>query len=327
MQAVVRTIFGSPDVLKIRETEKPVPADDEVLVKVCAASVNPLDWRILRGSPFIIRLMGMGLFKPRHRILGADIAGRVEAVGKDVMDLKPGDEVFGDIENGGFSEYVCAKTNLLVPKPTNLPFAEAAAIPVAALTALQGLRDEGKISSGQKVLINGASGGVGTFAVQLAKWYGAEVTAVCSTRNLEMVRSIGADHVIDYTQEDFVSKNERYDLVVVLAGKRSLFACRSVLKPDGTLVMIGSSSVPQMFAAMLLGPLVSLVGKKKIRSLMAMANRDDLVMVKELAEAGKLKPVIDRSCTLQEVPEALRYLEAGHARGKVVITLEQAGTN
>lgn len=323
MQAIERSVFGSPDVLQLKEVAVPVPADDEVLVKVCAASVNPLDWRILRGSPFIIRMMGMGFFRPRQKILGADIAGRVEAVGNNVKHFKPGDEVFGDISSGGFSEYACVQATLLVRKPANLTFAEAAAIPVAALTALQGLRNEGKIASGQKVLIHGASGGVGTFAVQIARWYGAEVTAVCSTRNLELVRSIGADHVIDYTNDDFARHGKRYDLILAIAGKRSLFTFRRALKAGGNLVMIGGSSVPQMFAAMLLGPLISLFGDKKIRSLMAAPGQEDLMMLKELVETGKVRPVIDRSYSFDEVPEAIRYLEAGHARGKVVISFEK----
>jgi NADPH:quinone reductase-like Zn-dependent oxidoreductase len=322
VKAIVYTQYGPPDVLELEEIQKPIPKHDEVLIKVHAVSANPLDWHLLRADPFFVRLMGPGLLKPKSKILGADIAGRVEAIGRDVKQFQSNDEVFGAISLGGFAEYACARENELVLKPTGMTFEEAAAVPVAALTALQGLRDKGRIQPGQKVLIHGASGGVGTFAVQIAKSFGTEVTGVCSTRNLDMVRSIGADHVIDYTQEDFTQKGQRYDLILAVAGDRSIFAYKSALSPNGTWVLIGSSSAVQMLAGMLLGPLISALGSKKMGAMMTKTNQKDLVFVKELLEAGKVVPVIDRCYTLSEVPEALRYLEEGHAQGKVVITVE-----
>jgi NADPH:quinone reductase-like Zn-dependent oxidoreductase len=307
----------------MREVEKPAPKDNEVLVKVHAASLNAADWRLLRGKPFLARLYA-GLLKPKYTILGANIAGRVETVGTKVEQLKPGDEVFGDLFEcgwGGFAEYVCARENALVLKPANISFEEAAAVPMAAVTALQGLRDKGQIQRGQTVLINGASGGVGTFAVQLAKSFGAEVTGVCSTANLEMARSLGADHVIDYTKEDFTKGGQRYDLIIAANGYHSISDYMHALSPKGICVSIGGS-MAQIFQAVLLGPWVSLIGSKKLRSLTAKSRHEDLVLVKELLETGKVKPFIDRRYTLREVPEALRYLEEGHARGKVVITME-----
>ncbi|MBU0704480.1 MAG: NAD(P)-dependent alcohol dehydrogenase [Chloroflexi bacterium] len=323
MKAIVCTEYGSPDVLKFIEVEKPTPKDDQVLIKVHAASLNAYDWHLLRASPFLVRLMGGGLLKPKNTILGADIAGRVESVGKNVKQFKPGDEVFGDLAgcgNGGFAEYVCASENALVLKPASMTFEEAAAVPMAAVTALQGLRDKGQIQSGQKVLINGASGGVGTFAVQIAKSFGAEVTAVCSTRNLDMVRSIGADHVIDYTQEDFTQNGQHYDLILAANGYHSISDYKRALSPKGMYVMTGGT-MAQMFQAMLLGPWMSMTGSKKMGALSAEPNPKDLVYIKELFEAGKVKPVIDRRYPLDKVPEALRYLEEGHAQGKVVITV------
>jgi len=268
MKAIVYTKYGPPDVLQLKEVEKPIPKDNEVLIRVRAASVNAYDWRLMRAKPFLVRLMGGGLLKPKNKILGADIAGRVEAVGKNVKQFQPGDEVFGDISacgNGGFAEYVCAHENTLVLKPAGMTFEEVAAVPMAAVTALQGLRDKGQIKPGQKVLINGASGGVGTFAVQIAKSFGAEVTAVCSTRNLDMARSIGADRVIDYTQEDFTRNGQHYDLILAANGYHSIFDYKRALSPGGIYVMTGGS-MAQMFQAMLLGPLLSMIGSKKMGS-------------------------------------------------------------
>jgi NADPH:quinone reductase-like Zn-dependent oxidoreductase len=324
MKAIVYTKYGSPDVLQLKEVEKPTPEDDEVLVKVHAASVNAYDWHFLTADIFLIRLMGGGLLKPKNTRLGADIAGRVEAVGKNVRQFQPGDEVFGDIGHGGFAEYGCAAESRLALKPANLSFEEAAAVPMAALTALQGLRDEGQIHSGQKVLINGASGGVGTFAVQLAKYYEAEVTAVCSTRNLDQARSLGADHVIDYSKEDFTQSGQQYDLILAANGYHPLSAYKRALTPRGIYVMAGGSTA-QIFQAMLLGSWMSKNGGKKMGGVSAKIDKKDLGVIKELIEAGKVKPVIDRRYPLNEAAEALRYLGAGHARGKVVITVEPGG--
>ena len=323
MKVIVYTKYGPPDVLQLKEIEKPTPKDGEVLVKVHAASVNAADWHLLRGDPFLFRLI-FGLLKPKNNMLGADIAGRVEAVGRNVKQFQPGDDVFGDIYGcgcGAFAEYVSVPENVLALKPTNMTFEEAAAVPRAAVVALQGLRDKGKVRSGQKVLINGASGGVGTFAVQIAKSFGAEVTAVCSTRNLDMVRSIGADHVIDYTQEDFTKSGQRYDLIIAANGYHPILDYRRALSPNGICVTTGGS-MAQIVQGLLLGPLISMIGSKKMVSLMAKPNNMDLVFVKQLLEAGKAVPVIDRRYPLSEVPEAIRYVEEGHAKGKVVITLE-----
>jgi len=318
MKAIVRTKYGSPDVLQLKEVEKPAPKDNEVLVEIHAASVNKADLYLLRGS--LIRLMGGGLLKPKRNILGTDIAGRVEAVGRNVKQFQPGDEVFGG-GRGGFAEYVCAREDLLALKPTNMTFEESAAVPVAAITALQGLR-QGHVQPGQKVLINGASGGVGTFAVQIAKSFGAEVTAVCSTKNLDNARSMGADHVIDYTQDDFTKSRQRYDLIIAANGYHSILGYRRALSPKGICVTTGGS-MAQIFQAILLGPLISLIGSKKMGSMgIAKINQKDLVFLKELLEAGRLVPVIDRRYPLSEVPEAIRYLEEGHAKGKVVIAME-----
>ena len=321
MKAILLTKYGSPDVLQFKEVEKPVPNDGEILVKIQATSTNPLDWHLMRGAPFLARLAG-GLRKPKDPRLGADFAGRVEAVGNNVTQFQPGDEVFG-VYTGSFAEYVSVPENRVVLKPTTSSFEEAAAIPVAAITALQGLRDTGHIHSGQKVLVNGASGGVGTFAVQIAKSYGTEVTGVCSTRNVDLVRSIGADHVIDYTQEDFTRNGRRYDLIYDAVGNRSVSDYKRALNPEGMCVIAGFQNLPRLFEHMVLGPLRSKTGDKKV-GLMGIAkpNQKDLVYVKELVEARKVVPVIDRCYALREVPEALRYLEAGHARGKVVITNE-----
>jgi NADPH:quinone reductase-like Zn-dependent oxidoreductase len=323
MKAIVYTKYGPPDVLQLKEVEKPTPKENEVLVKVHAASVNHPDWAFLRGKPFYLRLI-TGLLKPKNKILGADIAGRVEAVGGNVKQFQPGDEVFGDISSfawGGFAEYVCARENGLGLKPANISFEEAAAVPMAAVVALQGLRDQGQIQPGQKVLIVGASGGNGTFAVQIAKSFGAEVTGVCSTRNLDMVRSIGADQVIDYTRKDFTQSGQRYDLILAFAGYRSIFDYKRALSPKGIYVSSGGSPA-QSYQAMFLGPFISMTGSKKMGALFVRQPQKDLVFMKELIEAGKVVPVIDRRYPLSEVAEALRYYGEGHSQGKVVITVE-----
>jgi len=319
MQAIVYTTYGSPDVLQLNDVEKPTPKDNEVLVKVHAASANPADWHLMRAEPFLARLEN-GLLQPKNTKLGADVAGRVEAVGRNVTQFHVGDDVFGSMplnQLGGFAEYVCASEELLALKPARMTFEQAAAVPLAAFTALQGLRDKGQIQPGQRVLINGASGGVGTFAVQIAKSFGTEVTGVCSTRNVDMVRSIGADHVIDYTQADFTKNGQRYDLIFDAVGNRSVSDFKRALSPNGICAVAGFTSLSRLFQVMLLG------GKKIGMMETAKANKKDLVFIKELLEAGKVVPVIDRCYPLREVPEAIRYLEAGHARGKVVITVEQ----
>jgi NADPH:quinone reductase-like Zn-dependent oxidoreductase len=325
MKAIVYTEYGSPDVLQLKEVAKPTLKDDEVLVKVYAVSVNAADLHLLRADPFLMRLSS-GLLKPKNQILGSDIAGRVEAVGRNVKQFKPGDEVFGDISAngwGGFAEYACAREDALVLKPSNLSFEEAAAVPMAAVTALQGIRYAGQIRPGQKVLIHGASGGVGSFALQLAKSFGAEVTAVCSTRNLDMARSIGADHVIDYTREDFAKNGKQYDLIIATNGDRSISDYRRALSPTGIYVQTGGS-MRQMTQAMLQGPWISRTGSQKMGNMgVARPNQNDLVLMKELLETGKVKPVIDRCYPLNETAEALRYLEEGHSQGKVVITVTQ----
>src|SRR5258707_667543 len=307
MRAIVYHTYGSPAVLKLEEVQKPVQQDDEVLVKVHATSVNAGDWHLLRAKPFLMRLMGYGLLKPKNTILGSDIAGRVEAVGRNVKQFQSGDEVFGNTAKygfGGFAEYVAVPENALVLKPTNIPFEEAAAVPQASLVALQGLRDKGHIQKGQKVLINGAGGGIGTFAVQIAKSSGAEVTAVCSTRNLDVARSIGADQVIDYTQEDFTKRGERYDVIIAANGYHSILDYRRALKPNGTYVVLGGS-MGQIVQGMLLAPFLSRLGNKKMRGVMTKPNQKDLVFLKELIEAGKVVSVIDRRYPLAEVAEAI----------------------
>ena len=320
MKAIVYEKYGPPDVLELREVKKPIPEDDEVLIKVHAASVNAYDWHFLTADIFLIRLMGGGLLKPKNTRLGADIAGRVEAVGRNVKQFQPGDEVFGMVR-GGFADYACAPEDALALKPVNLSFEQAAAVPMAAVTALQGLRDAGQIQPGQTVLINGASGGVGTFAVQIAKSFGAEVTAVCSTGNLEMARSIGADHIIDYTKVDFTESGQQYDLILAANGYHSLSAYRRALTPKGIYVMAGGSKA-QIFQAMLMGSWMSETGGRKMGGVSAKRSQKDLTVLKELVEAGKVVPVIDRRYPLREAAEALRYLGEGHARGKVVITVE-----
>jgi len=323
MKAIVYEKYGPPDVLQLKEVEKPTPKDDEVLIKVHAASANPLDWHLMRGKPFLVHLTE-GLLKPKKKILGADVAGQVEEVGRNVKQFQPGDEVFGGSFNlGAFAEYVCVPEDGAVLKPGSVTFEEAAAVPVAALTAVQGLRDKGQIQSGQKVLINGASGGVGTFAVQIAKSFGAEVTGVCSTRNLDMVRSIGADHVIDYTQEDFTKNGQTYDLIYCAVGNRSAADYKRALNPNGICVVAGFTTMSHMlFQVLFLGGWVSMTGSKKIGAMGTVTpNKEDLVVIKELLETGKVVPVIDRRYPLSETTEAIRYLEEGHAQGKVVIAV------
>ena len=333
MKAIVYTEYGSPDVLQLKEVEKPTPKEDEALVRVHAASLNAADFEMLRGT-WSARFGG--LLKPRHKILGSDIAGRIEAVGRNVKQFHPGDEVFGDLSEcgfGAFAEYVSVPENALRLKPASMTFEEAAAVPSAGVVALQNLRgvgssslsfllsDKGHIQSGQKVLINGAGGGVGTFAVQLAKSFGAEVTGVDSTRKLDMLRSIGADHVIDYTQEDFTKSGQRYDFILEVVASRSIFDYKRALSPKGIYVMVGGS-LAAILQGFLLGPLISMTGSKKMGSVMWKPNnQEDLAILEELFAAGKVAPVIDRRYPLSEVPEALRYLEEGHAKGKVVITV------
>ena len=321
MKAIVATKYGSPDVLQLQEIEKPIPGNDQVLVKIHAASVNALDWHLLRGKPFLVRLIGYGLLKPKRKILGADVAGRVEAVGKDVKRFQPGDEVFGN-QLGSFAEYVSARENALVLKPPNISFEEAAAVPVAAGTALQGLRNKGQIRAGQQVLILGASGGVGTFAVQIAKSFGAELTGVCSTRNVDKLRSLGADHVIDYTKEDFAQRGQQYDLILIVNGHRSLSTYKRALRPNGRCVLIGGGSVAQLLGGRLVWPLISGGRGTKWGSMMANVTREELDFLKTLLEAGKVVPFVEKRYALSQVPEAIRYLEAGHAQGKLVIALE-----
>jgi NADPH:quinone reductase-like Zn-dependent oxidoreductase len=326
MNAIVRDKYGSPDVLELKDIDKPELGDDEVLVRVHAASVNPADWHLLRGTPYIARLQ-LGLRKPKDMLLGCDVAGQVEAVGKNVTMLQPGDEVFGSPFMhglGAFAECVCFSEDLLASKPATLSFEQAAAVPLAASTALQGLRDHGRIEPGHKVLIIGASGGVGTFAVQIAKSFDAEVSGVCSTRNVEMVRSLGADHVIDYTQEDFTQSGQMYDLIFQLAGTLSPSECRRALTSNGTLLLSSGESdgrwigpVDRIIKALVLTPFVS----EKMASFTVKPNKEDLQFLKQLIESGTLTPVIDRTYSLSEVPEAIRYLEEGHAQGKVVITV------
>jgi len=338
MKAIVYHTYGSPDVLKLEEVEKPVPKDNEVLIKVRAASVNPLDGGIMTGKPYIARIMN-GLRTPKVTRVGVDVAGQVEAIGRNVAPFKPGDEVFGAcirdpqassvavwVCQGAFAGYACAPESTVVLKPDNITFEQAASVPVAAFTALQGLRNTGHFQPGQKVLINGASGGVGTFAVQIARSFGAEVTGVCSTRNVEMVRSIGADHVIDYTQEDFTKSGQRYDLIFDCVGNHSLSACRHVLHPKGILVMVGYQSGRGMiglFARLITALVLSRFVSQKMVTFLGRPNENDLAILYDLMKADKVTPAIDRCYSLSETPEAIRYLEKGHARGKVVIMVDQ----
>ena len=322
MKAMVYTTYGSPgEVLEYKEVEKPAPDDGEVLIKIHASSITFGDLAAVKGEPLVVRL-SLGLVEPKYKIPGKDVAGQVEAVGANVKQFKPGDEVFGDLSESGwgaFGEYVSAPEDALVQKPANITFEQAAAVPESAVVALQGLRDKGQIQSGQKVLIYGASGGIGTFAVQIAKSFGAEVTGVCSTRNLDLVRSIGADHVIDYTKEDFTQNGQAYDLILATAGYRSIFDYKRALSPEGYYVATGGS-MAQIFQPMLLGPWLS-SGGRKMTSLAMKPDKSDLNFIKELIEAGKVVPVIDKSFPLNELPAALRYYGEGHTRGKVVITV------
>ena len=322
MKAVACPRYGSPDVLELRDITKPTPKTNGVLIKVYASSVNASDWRLMRANPFLVRLTE-GFSKPKHPVLGSDVAGRVEAVGTNVTQFEVGDEVLGDLSGAGFgafAEYAVAPESVLIHKPAALSFEQAAALPMAAVTALQGLRDYGQIEAGQKVLINGASGGVGSFAVQLARFFGTEVTGVCRTEKVDMVRSLGADHIIDYTEKDFTQEAERYDLILGVGGFHPLAAYKRVLRPGGRYVMAGGET-RQIMQATFLGPLLSLRGDKKLMGYVAKPSQEDLTFVAGLLESGKLTPVIDRCYPLAEVPEAIRYLEAGRARGKVVITV------
>jgi len=325
MKAIVYRCYGGPNVLKFEDIAKPVPADDRVLVKVHAASVNPLDWHYMHGKPYIMRPMS-GMGTPDSILMGADFAGTVEAVGKNVTRYKPGDEVFGD-RDGAFGEYVTVREKgAMALKPSNMSMEQAAAVPIAGLTALQALRDKGKVQAGQKVLINGASGGVGTFAVQIAKTYGADVTGVCSTRNVAMVKSIGADRVIDYTKEDFTQGSVRYDLIIDNVGSHTLSEYRRVLTPNGKLVIVGGPSddpwlgpMATSLKAYLVSPFVS----QKLIFILAEANGEDLNVLRDLMQTGKLTPVIDRRYPLSETAQAIGYLEQGHARGKVIVNVDQ----
>jgi len=321
MKAMIYEKYGSPDVLELRKVETPTPKDDEVLIRIHAVSINDWDWGLLQGTPFANRIIN-GLFSPKRAILGSDISGRIEAVGKNVARFQPGNEVFGDLSGtwGGFAEYVCAPETALALKPPAMTFAEAAAIPQAAMLAVQGLRDEGRIGPGQKILINGAGGGVGTFAVQIAKLYGAEVTGVDSPAKLDMLRSAGFDHVIDYTREDFTRSRSRYDLILDVKTNRSIFDYARALNPHGTYVTVGGS-MPRLLQVLLLWPLISFTSKKVGRVVFLKPNKD-LAFVSQLFEAGKIKPVIDRLRRLDELPEAMRYFGAGNHKGKVVITLD-----
>ena len=325
MKAAIYESYGPPHVVRITEVEKPAPKDDEVLLKVRAASVNPLDWRLMKGEPRLLRLF-FGLRKPRLGRPGVDAAGEVEAVGRNVTQFKPGDEVFGSCR-GAFAEYACTAASNLVMKPDDVTFEQGASIFVAGLTALQGLRDKGKIQSGSKVLINGAAGGVGTFAVQIAKTFGAHVTGVCSTRNVEMVRSIGADEIIDYTQSDFTTSNQRYDLILECVGNHSFSECRRVLTAAGRLVMVGAPhemSVIRLLASMIKPLLLSLFVSQKAVIFIAKSSQEDLTLLGELIVSRKLKPVIDGRYSLSDAANAIRIVEEGHARGKVIITLDRA---
>jgi len=322
MKAIFQDKYGSADVLELREIDQPVVNDNAVLVRVQAASVNPADWHFMRGLPYMFRMV-FGLSKPKVKVRGRDVAGRVETVGKNVTQFRPGDEVYAEVDQGSFAEYTCASEDLLCLKPVNLTFEQAAAVPLAAGAALQGLRDTGNLQKGQKVLINGGSGGVGTFAVQVAKSFGAEVTGVCSTRNVDLVRSIGADHIIDYTREDFTRGGQRYDLIFDLVGNHSVWDCKRVLTPKGTLVLSSGEGgrwfgpVGRLIWALMLSLFVS----QSLRPLAAKQSKEDLAVLKELIESGKVTPAIERTYPLSETPEAMRYFGEGHARAKIVIAL------
>jgi len=324
MKAAVRHEYGSPDVIRLEQIDKPLPEDNQVLIKVRAAAVNPLDWHYMEGTPYILRLMGVGLMRPKDPRMGVDLAGVVESVGKNVTKFKPGDAVYG-VGDSAYAEYSPAPANKIALKPDDITFEQAAAVPIAGITALQGLRDTGHLKAGQKVLINGASGGVGTFAVQIAKAYGAEVTAVCSTRNVELVRSLGADHVIDYTKEDFAQSNQQYDLIYDNVADRPLLSFRHLLTPTGIYLLVGGGGPAESRA--FLGPVRNIIKagvlswfvKHKFFTFLASINEPDLAVLNKMMEAKTVTPVIDRTYPLSEVPAAMRYVEAGHARGKVII--------
>ncbi|MFC2125011.1 NAD(P)-dependent alcohol dehydrogenase [Bacteroidota bacterium] len=321
MKAIVYTEYGSPDVLQFKEVEKPVPKDDEVLVKVHAASLNNWDWDLVRGKPYLFRLIS-GLLKPKYNIIGADIAGRVEAIGGNITGFQVGDEVFGDLCEsgwGGFAEYTCARENALALKPASMTFEQAAAIPQGGVMALQGIRDDGKVQSGHKVLINGAGGATGTFAIQMGKHYGAEVSAVDHASKFDLMRSIGADHVIDYTQEDFTQNGKQYDLIIDVVANRSIFDYRRALSPEGKFFMVGGT-ISSIFQVMILGPMISKKRGKKLGVLMHKPNKD-LSYIIALFEAGKVIPVIDKCYPLSEVPEAIQRLGEGKSMGKIIITM------
>jgi NADPH:quinone reductase-like Zn-dependent oxidoreductase len=338
MKAIIRTGYGGPEVLQLTEVEKPALKDGQVLVRIRAASTNPADYHSMRGgmarilAPLIVH-ENIGMRKPKDRSFGSDIAGVVETIGNNVTQFKPGDEVFGTCAKGcgGFAEYAAAREGRLAMKPAEASFEEAAAVPIAGLTALQGLRDKGRIQPGQKVLVNGASGGIGTFAVQIAKSYGTEVTGVCSTRNLDMVHKIGADHVIDYTKEDFSKNGQRYDIVCDAVGNHSVSDYKRALKPEGICVILGFYGMSRMLANVILGGIASKTGEKKVGMMLAHITPEDLNAMKQLIEAGKVRPVIDRTFPLSETADAIRYCEGeksrpGHARGKVIITMNSEPT-
>lgn len=323
MKAIVQDVYGSADVLELRDVDKPVPADDDVLIRVRAAGVDQGVWHLMTGLPYLTRAIGYGLKAPKNGIRGREVAGEVEAVGRNVVGFRPGDEVFGTCE-GSFAEYVCAKEGKLALKPANLSFAQAAAVPVSAVTALQGLRDSGQVQPGQEVLIIGAAGGVGVHAVQLAKAFGAKVTGVCSTTKTDLVRSIGADHVIDYTHDDFADGSRQYDLILDTAGNRRLSVLRRALKPHGTLVIVGGEGGGRWtggFERSLRAPILSLFVGQKLKGLIAVERAKDLRLLTELIEAGTVSPVVDKCYALGDAPEAIRYMHEGRARGKVVVTI------
>ena len=325
MKAIVQDRYGSVDVLELRDVEKPQPGDDELLIRVHAAGIDPGVWHLMTGLPYLVRVMGFGFRKPKVRIRGMDAAGTVEAAGRNVSQLKQGDLVYGTCD-GSFAEYACAKAERVAPKPSNLSFEQAAAVPVSGMTALNGLRDAGKIQPEQKVLIIGAAGGVGTYAVQLAKAFGGVVTGVCSTSKAELVRAIGAEEVIDYTREDFTDGAHQFDLILDTAGRRPLSHLRRALTPQGTLVIVGGEGGDRWlggFQRQIFAPLRSLLTEQKLLGLMSKERQQDLLTLKDLIEAGKLKPVIDRTFPLSEAPQAIGYLEQGHARGKVVLTVSE----
>lgn len=322
LKAIISEKYGTPDTLKLSEVTSPTPSENQVLIRVRASSINYGNLVLLTGKPFLARF-AFGLMKPKYRIPGGDVSGIVEDIGKKVTQFQVGDEVYGDLSSSGwgtFAEYVAVEEKSLALKPSNLLFTEAAALPMAALTALQAIRDKGKISEGQKVMIYGASGGVGTFAVQIAKAFGAEVTAVVSTRNIDIVKSLGADHVIDYKKENIASHNQSYDLIIGVNGSQSIFTYKNKLKENGRFVLVGGA-ISQMYQTMLLGPWLSMIGKKKFIPFLQKPNQKDLVYMNELIVEGKVKPLIDRSYSLSEVPEALKYFSNGHSQGKIVITV------